>query len=44
MSALSEWIVVGMGLAIGRLIVASAVIAVGIAILAVFFIWEEKTK
>jgi hypothetical protein len=44
MSALSEWIVVGMGLAIGRLIVASAVIAFGIAILAVFFIWEEKTK
>jgi hypothetical protein len=44
MSALSEWIVAGMGLAIGRLIVASAVIAVVVAILAVIFIWEERTK
>jgi len=44
MSALLDWIVVGAGLAIGKLIVAVAVIAVVTAILAVFFIIEEKTK
>jgi hypothetical protein len=44
MSALYDWIVVGAGLAIGRLLVAIAVITVVTAILAVFFIIEEKTK
>jgi hypothetical protein len=44
MSALLDWIVVGAGLAIGKLLVAVAVIAVVTAILAVFFIIEEKTK
>jgi len=44
MSALSEWIIVGAGLAIGRLIVAAAVIAIGLIPLVIFFIWEEKTK
>jgi hypothetical protein len=44
MSALYDWIIVGAGLAIGRLLVAIAVITVVTAILAVFFIIEEKTK
>jgi len=44
MSALTDWIIVGAGLAIGRLLVAIAVIAVVTAILAVFFIWEERSK
>ena len=44
MSALWDWIIVGAGLAIGRLLVAIAVTAIGIAILAAFFIYEEKTK
>jgi hypothetical protein len=44
MSALCDWIVVGAGLAIGKLLVAIAVITVVTAILAVFFIIEEKTK
>jgi len=44
MSALYDWIVVGAGLAIGRLLVAIAVITVVTAILAVFFIWEERSK
>ena len=44
MSALLDWIVVGAGLAIGKLIVAVAVIAVVAVILAVIFIMEEKTK
>ena len=44
MSALLDWIVVGAGLAIGKLIVAVAVIAVIAVILAVIFIIEEKTK
>ena len=44
MSALLDWIVVGAGLAIGKLIVAVAVIAVISVILAVIFIIEEKTK
>jgi len=44
MNALYDWIVVGAGLAIGRLLVAIAVITVVTAILAVFFIIEEKTK
>jgi len=43
-SALLDWIIVGAGLAIGRLLVAIAVITIGIAILAAFFIYEEKTK
>lgn len=44
MSALLDWIVVGVGLAIGKLIVAVAVIAVVAVILTVIFIIEEKTK
>ena len=44
MSALLDWIVVGAGLAIGKLVVAVAVIAVVAVILAVIFIIEEKTK
>jgi len=44
MSALYDWIVVGAGLAIGKLLVAIAVIAVITAILAVFFIMEERSK
>ena len=44
MSALYDWILVGVGLAIGKLLVAIAVIAVVATILAVFFIIEEKTK
>jgi hypothetical protein len=44
MSALLDWIIVGAGLAIGKLLVAIAVIAVVATILAVFFIIEEKTK
>jgi len=44
MSALYDWIIVGAGLAIGKLLVAIAVIAVVTAILAVFFIIEENTK
>jgi hypothetical protein len=44
MSALYDWIIVGAGLAIGRLLVAIAVITVVTAILAVFFIWEERSK
>lgn len=44
MSALLDWIIVGAGLAIGKLIVAVAVIAVVAVILAVIFIIEEKTK
>jgi hypothetical protein len=44
MNVIKEWILVGAGLAIGKLIVAIAVITVVTAILAVFFIIEEKTK
>jgi len=44
MNALYDWIVVGAGLAIGKLLVAIAVITIVTAILAVFFIIEEKTK
>jgi len=44
MSALLDWIIVGAGLAIGKLLVAIAVITVVTAILAVFFIWEEISK
>lgn len=44
MSALYDWIIVGAGLAIGKLLVAIAVITVVTAILAVFFIIEEKIK
>ena len=44
MSALYDWIIVGAGLAIGKLLVAIAVITEVTAILAVFFIIEEKTK
>jgi len=44
MSALLDWIIVGAGLAIGKLLVAIAVITVITAILAVFFIMEERSK
>ena len=44
MNVIKEWILVGAGLAIGKLLVAVAVIAVVAVILAVFFIIEEKTK
>jgi len=44
MNVIKEWILVGAGLAIGKLIVAVAVIAVLAVILAVIFIIEEKTK
>ena len=44
MNVVKEWILVGVGLAIGKLIVAVSVIAVIAAILAVIFIIEEKTK
>jgi hypothetical protein len=44
MSALTDWIIVGAGLAIGKLLVAIAVITVVTAILAVFFIMEERSK
>jgi len=44
MNALYDWIIVGAGLAIGKLLVAIAVITVVTAIFAVLFIIEEKTK
>jgi hypothetical protein len=44
MNVIKEWILVGAGLAIGKLLVAIAVIAVVATIFAVFFIIEEKTK
>ena len=44
MNVVKEWILVGAGLAIGKLIVAVTVIAVVAVILAVIFIIEEKTK
>ena len=44
MNVVKEWILVGAGLAIGKLIVAVAVITVLAVIFAVIFIIEEKTK
>ena len=44
MNVVKEWILVGAGLAIGKIIVAVAVIAVVAAILAVIFIIEEDNK
>jgi hypothetical protein len=44
MNVIKEWILVGAGLAIGKLLVAVTVIAVVAVILAVIFIIEEKTK
>ena len=44
MSALCDWIIVGAGLAIGKLLVAIAVITIVTAILAVIFIMEERSK
>ena len=44
MSALYDWIIVGAGLAIGKLLVAIAVITIVTAILAVIFILEERSK
>jgi hypothetical protein len=44
MNVIKEWILVGAGLAIGKLIVAVAVIAVLAIIIALLCIIEEKTK
>ena len=44
MTTLTDWIMAGAGLAIGRLIVATAVIVIVTALLAVFFIIDERTK
>jgi hypothetical protein len=44
MSALHDWIIVGAGLAIGKLLVAIAVITIVTAIFAVIFIMEERSK
>ena len=44
MNVIKEWIFVGAGLAIGKLIVAVAVIAILIVILVLLSIIEEKTK
>ena len=44
MNVIKEWILVGAGLAIGKLIVTVALITVLAVILAVFFIIEEKTR
>lgn len=44
MSELLDWIIVGAGLAIGKLLVAIAVITAITAILAVIFIMEERSK
>jgi len=44
MEVIKEWILVGAGLAIGKLIVAVTVIAVLAVILAVVFIWDERSK
>jgi hypothetical protein len=44
MTTLTDWIMAGAGLAIGKLIVATAVIVIVTALLAVFFIIEERTK
>ena len=44
MSVIKEWILVGAGLAIGKFIVAVAVIAILIVILVLLSIIEEKTK
>ena len=44
MNVIKEWILVGAGLAIGKLIVAVAVIAVLAIIVALLCIIEEKTK
>ena len=44
MNMLYEWIIVGAGLAIGKLIVALGVIFVVTVILALLFILEERSK
>lgn len=44
MNALFDWIIVGLGLAIGKLLVSIAVITIVTAILAVIFIMEERSK
>jgi len=44
MNVIKEWILVGAGLAIGKLIVAVTVIAILIVILVLLSIIEEKTK
>jgi hypothetical protein len=44
MEVIKEWILVGAGLAIGKLIVAVVVIAILIVILVLLSIIEEKTK
>ena len=44
MNVIKEWIFVGAGLAIGKLIVGIVVIAILAVILAVVFIWDERSK
>jgi len=44
MTTLTDWIMAGAGLAIGRLIVITAVILIITSLLAVLFIIEERTK
>jgi len=44
MNVIKEWILVGAGLAIGKLLVAVVVIAILIVILVLLSIIEEKTK
>ena len=44
MSTLHDWIIVGAGLAIGKLLVSIAVITIVTTILAVIFIMEERSK
>ena len=44
MNVIKEWILVGAGLAIGKLMVAVTVIAILIVILVLLSIIEEKTK
>jgi hypothetical protein len=44
MNVIKEWILVGAGLAIGKLIVAVVVIAILIVILVLLSIIEENTK
>jgi hypothetical protein len=42
MKNLAEWITIGAGLALGKLLVCLAVIAIGIAVVALLIMLEEK--
>ena len=44
MNNLIDWIAVGAGLAIGKLLVALVIIAIGIGIVALLIIIDEKSK